>query len=87
MATVRLRAPLSELVGASTVEVDAATLGQALTALERAHPALAGWILDERGRIRRHVNVFVDGTLGAGDTPLAAGSSIHVLPAITGGCR
>lgn len=87
MATVRLRAPLSELAGASTVEVDAATVTGALAALERAHPALAGWILDERGRIRRHVNVFVDGILAGGDTPVASGSRVHVLPAITGGCR
>ena len=87
MATVRLRAPLSELAGASTVEVDAVTVGESLAALERDRAALAGWILDERGRIRRHVNVFVDGMLATADTPVAAGSRIHVLPAITGGCR
>ncbi|MBM3679101.1 MAG: MoaD/ThiS family protein [Actinobacteria bacterium] len=85
MAVVRLRAPLSELAGRSQVPVEGATVADALQALERAHPALAGWILDERGAIRRHINVFVDGELGALESPVGADARIHVLPAITGG--
>lgn len=87
MATVRLRAPLSELAGASAVEVDGPTVALVLGALERDRPALAGWILDERGAIRRHVNVFVDGSLATAETAVGAGSRVHVLPAITGGRR
>ena len=85
MAQVKLRAPLSELCGGREHELDGATVGEVLVALERAHPPIAGWVLDEQGRIREHVNVFVNGTHGEERTQVAAGDCIHVLPAITGG--
>jgi molybdopterin converting factor small subunit len=44
-----------------------------------------GWILDERGSIRRHINVYVNGELGAGETTVAAADRVEVLPAISGG--
>jgi molybdopterin converting factor small subunit len=86
MALVRLRAPLKELAGGSTDHtVDGETVGELLRELERTYPALTGWVLDERGRIRRHVNVFVNGEHGTEDTPLAASDRVHVLPSISGG--
>jgi molybdopterin converting factor small subunit len=42
-------------------------------------------VLDEQGRIREHVNVFVNGTPGEGRTPVGDADRVHVLPAITGG--
>ncbi len=56
-----------------------------LRALERAHPDVAGWILDERGMIRRHINVYVNGERGGETTPVAEADRVEVLPAITGG--
>ena len=85
MAHVRLRAPLSELCGGREHVVDGATVGDVLVALERANPPIAGWVLDEQGRIREHVNVFVNGTHGEEGTPVADADRVHVLPAITGG--
>lgn len=58
-----------------------------LRSLERAYPEITGWILDERGRIRRHINVFVAGELSSEATPVAPGERVEVLPAITGGSR
>ena len=46
---------------------------------------IAGWVLDEQRRIREHVNVFVNGTQGEEQTPVASDDRVHVLPAITGG--
>ena len=85
MAQVMLRAPLSELCGGRTHAIPGTTIGEVLVALEREHPPIAGWVLDERGRIREHVNVFVNGMPGEERTPVADADRLHVLPAITGG--
>ncbi len=86
MAHVKLRAPLSELCGGREHDIDGATVRDVLVELERAHPPIAGWVLDERGRIREHVNVFVNGTPGEEQTHgRRRATCVHVLPAITGG--
>lgn len=86
MATVRLRAPLKELAGGRADHaVAGATVSELLRELEREHPGLAGWVLDERGRIREHVNVFVNGEYGREGTPVGPDDRVHVLPAISGG--
>jgi molybdopterin synthase sulfur carrier subunit len=86
VAVVRLRGPLKRLAGDRAEHaVDGATVGELLRALERAHPATDGWILDERGIIRRHINVFVNGELGDGETAVGADDRVDVLPAISGG--
>jgi molybdopterin synthase sulfur carrier subunit len=83
---VRLRAPLSELAGGKReLELEGATVGDVLQALEREHPDVRGWILDERGLIREHINVFVNKDYGREDTPVGAQDRLHVLPAISGG--
>ena len=64
MALVRLRGRLKAIAGAAEVPLDAPTAGELMRVLERERPALSGWILDERGRIRRHINVFVNGEPG-----------------------
>ena len=86
MALVRLRGPLKRRAGDRAEHlVDGATVGELLHALEREQPAIGGWILDERGLIRRHVNVFVNGELGAAETGVSDDDRIEVIPAISGG--
>jgi molybdopterin converting factor small subunit len=86
MPTVKLRAPLKDLAGGNReVRVEGSSVGEALRELERRYPRIAGWILDEHGRVRRHVNVFVDGERVREDAPVDAGASMHVLPSISGG--
>ena len=86
MPVVRLRAPLSELAGGRReLELEGATVGEVLQALEREHPDVKGWILDERGLIREHINVFVNRDYGREDTSVGANDRLHVLPAISGG--
>jgi molybdopterin synthase sulfur carrier subunit len=83
---VRLRGQLKKLAGdQGEHELEGATVADLLRALELMQPALAGWILDERGRIRRHINVFVNGEQGREDATVAAGDRVDVLPAISGG--
>ena len=86
MAVVRLRAPLSELAGGKReLELEGATVGEVLEALEREHPDTRGWILDERGSIREHINVFVNKEYGQEDTSVTSTDRLHVIPAISGG--
>lgn len=86
MAVVRLRGPLKTYAGGRAEHtLEAGTVRDVLRELERAQPGVAGWILDERGLIRRHINVFVDGECGSEETPVAADARVDVLPAISGG--
>ena len=86
MVLVSLRGPLRKLAGGnSQLELDGGTVVVLLRGLEAKHPEIGGWILDERGRIRRHINVYVNGERGAEDTPVNGGDRVEVLPAITGG--
>jgi sulfur-carrier protein len=88
MPVVRLRGPLKRLAGdRSEHAIDAATVGELLRALERRHPGTGGWILDERGSVRRHINVFVNGERGDVETAVGDDDRVDVLPAISGGGR
>ena len=42
-------------------------------------------MLDERGHIRQHINVFVNGEQGREETAVADGDRVEVIPAISGG--
>ena len=86
MPVVKLRGPLKQRAGEQAEhEVAGASVAEAMRELESAQPALAGWILDERGRVRRHINVFVNGELGEAGTAVSEGDRVDVLPAISGG--
>jgi len=65
------------------------TVGEALDALGKRSPRALDRIMDERGSVRRHVNVFVNGEsirfLEGLSTPAPAGSTILVLAAVSGG--
>lgn len=67
------------------VEVDGETAGAAIRALEASLPALRGWVLDERGALRRHVKLFHAGVAVSLDAPLGPGDELHVIAAISGG--
>ncbi len=86
MALVRLRGQLEQLAGGSEHRIDeGATVGELLQELERAKEAVGGWILDERGLIRGHMNVFVNGEQAEEDTAVGPEDRVDVLPAISGG--
>lgn len=67
-------------------EVEAATLGAAIDAVCERTPRLKGYVLDDRGRLRRHLRVFVDGAAEADlERPLADGCEIYIMQSLTGG--
>ena len=86
MPLVCVHGPLRQLAGgAGEHQLHAATVLELLSELERTYPSLRGWIVDERGLITRHINVFVNGERGAEHTTVAADARVEILPAITGG--
>jgi sulfur-carrier protein len=88
MPVVRLREPLKRLTGGSAEHALAGgSVRELLVELERENPGAKGWILDERGELRAHISVFVNGERGEQDTPVASGDRVDVLPAISGGRR
>ena len=70
-------------------EVAGSTVREVIDELDRRHPGLASFVLDETGRLRRHVNIFV------GDEPihdrekltdaLASDARVYILQALSGG--
>jgi sulfur-carrier protein len=75
--------------GASEVSVNGDTLGAVIESLESSYPGIRARLLDDEGRLRRFVNVYVgDEDVRFADglaTPTPAGTSVSVIPAVAGG--
>jgi len=75
--------------GKSEVEVAGATVGEAIQALEAAHPGFTERLLDDDGKLRRFVNVFVADDdvrfLDGLDTKIPDGETLSIVPAVAGG--
>lgn len=71
------------------VEVSAATLGEALAALQSQYPAIKERLRDDNGKIRRFINLYVNDEdirfLQNEETPIKDGDEISIVPAIAGG--
>ncbi len=92
MITIELPKALGLSVdGKTMVEIDepCATVGEALNALGKRAPGVLDRILDERGNVRQHVNIFRDGEsvrfLDGLRSAAPDGSAILILAAISGG--
>lgn len=85
--TVKLAGALVDLFPGSSreVEVYAGSVREMIDVLDRRWPGMRHRICDTRPAIRRHMNVFVDGARAGLDTPLAPGTEVFVLTAISGG--
>jgi molybdopterin converting factor small subunit len=91
VVTVLLPGPLrAEAGGAARLTVRAdGTLHAVLDELAERWPRLARRLRDERGELRRYVNVYVDGEdcrhVGGLAAPVRAGAEVQVLPSVAGG--
>jgi molybdopterin synthase sulfur carrier subunit len=90
MATVRIPTPLRKLTqGAEEVQASGKNVGEIIATLERNHPGLKERICDEKGAVRRFVNIFVKDEdirfLQNLDTPVGDSDEISIVPAIAGG--
>lgn len=89
MVRVVFPAVLQRHVACPPVDVDAATVRQALEAAFVHYPTVRGYLLDDAGALRPHVVVFVDGAVvrdrAALAQPVAPSARIDVLQALSGG--
>ena len=87
---VRIPTPLRRFTGgAEEVSVTGDTVAALVEDLERNHPGLKERICDEQGKVRRFVNIFVNGDdirfLNNLETTTKAGDEVSIVPAIAGG--
>jgi molybdopterin synthase sulfur carrier subunit len=89
MTAVRVR--LASLLhsytgGRSTIEVEGATVGEAIEEVDRKFPGLAFRVIDEQGQIRPHMNVFLnENSVRDLNTSVSAGDEIYIVGALSGG--
>ena len=71
--------------GRGMVEVRGETAAAVVSALQASYPGLRGWVVDERGSLRRHVRLFLGGVAVSLDTPVGPNDELHIVAAISGG--
>lgn len=89
MPSVHFTANLRRHVSCPSVDVEGETVGAALRAVFDHNPRLRGYVLDDQGGVRKHMNVFVDGQQirdreGLSDA-VGADAEIYVMQALSGG--
>ncbi|MGE3542821.1 MAG: MoaD/ThiS family protein [Kofleriaceae bacterium] len=92
MATVELTRHLFQFfphLEGKTLEVQATTVAEVVREMERLAPGFAFYVCDERGRLRRHVNIFVE-QASVGDRaqlsdPVGPEARVFIMQALSGG--
>ena len=89
MASINFTENLRRHVDCPPASVEAASVREALEAVFADNPQLRSYILDDQSRLRKHVNVFINGRLmrdriGLGDA-IAAADEVFVFQALSGG--
>jgi molybdopterin synthase sulfur carrier subunit len=87
---VRIPTPLRKLTNnEELVEINAVTIGAAIQELQARFPGIGERLVDDKGEVRRFVNVYVNEEdirfLQNNATPLKDGDEISIIPAIAGG--
>jgi molybdopterin synthase sulfur carrier subunit len=88
--TVRIPTALRKLAdGNETLSADGATVGDVIDSVRAQFPALAEQLVDDKGKVRRFVNLFANDEdirfLEDLDTSLSDGDELSIVPAIAGG--
>ncbi|MEK7268055.1 MAG: MoaD/ThiS family protein [Nitrospirota bacterium] len=90
MIKVRIPTPLRPLTrGQGEVETKGASIAEMIANLEAMHPGMKDRLCDEKGELRRFVNVYVNEQdirfLSGKETALKDGDEVSIVPAIAGG--
>ena len=89
MASIAFTAHLNAVGPTRPQACDGATLAEMLDAVAPDYPRLKDYVLDDQGRLRKHIAVFIDGTLVPRETalhrPLGPSTEVYVFQALSGG--
>lgn len=87
MADVHLPSTLTPLFAGLTrhVDVEGATVDEAIDDLDRRWPGLRDRLCEPGPSLRGHIHVYVDRERATLETPIASGSRVEVIAAISGG--
>jgi hypothetical protein len=89
MATVAFTPNLQRHVACPTVVAPGATVREVLDRVFADNPRLRGYVLDERGVLRKHMIIFIDGNQiidrELQTDPVLPGSELYVMQALSGG--
>jgi hypothetical protein len=89
MARLNFTPNLERHLGIASLEVEGATLGEALDCGFRKLERARSYVLDDQGRVRHHIAVFVDGALVQDRArlafPIGEGAEIWLMQALSGG--
>ncbi len=89
MARVHFTPNLRRHLDAASMDAPPGTLRETLEGVFEANPQVRSYVVDDQGRLRAHVAVYVDGNpvrdrVRLGDA-VAGGSEVHVMQALSGG--
>lgn len=89
MAEITFTSHLRAVGPCTPTTYEGATVADVLNAVAAEYPLLRGYVLDDQGRLRKHIAIFVDGVMQPRDRalalPLSNSSTVHVLQALSGG--
>ena len=89
MAEVHFTSWLRQVVPDGPLQAQGATVGDALGVLFSERPHVRGYVLDDQGRLRKHVCIFADGVRlphqAALSQAIRANSTLYVMQALSGG--
>ena len=89
MAKIHFTSHLRNLVPDGPLSASGVTVGEALENLVAGQPHVRGYVLDDQGRLRKHVCIFADGERLAHDSALSRrigpDTKLYVMQALSGG--
>jgi hypothetical protein len=89
MARIAFTRHLRDVGPSELAAYDGATIGELIEAAAADYPRLKGYVLDDQGRVRKHIAIFLDGEMQKRSTalalPVGKDSEIYVFQALSGG--
>jgi len=89
VATVHVTPNLQRHVATETASINGNTVADVLSGYFQKYPTLRGYVLEDAGSLRKHMAIFVDGTVIHDrvklSDPVPANGEIYIMQSLSGG--